>query len=128
MNKNVILIAWLLTIWAGGVSGDATQVTAGSDYIPLTAERPYLYVAHGGKSIKVERLQDPDYEIKGYYAKTARKCPPFCLQPAQADIRVETIGEVELFAFMGAIDGLSLVSQFAISSSPRHRRHRFAER
>jgi hypothetical protein len=42
------------------------------------------------------RVQDPDYVLKGYYAKMARKCPPLCLQPMQvaAVSGAATIGEV----------------------------------
>ena len=68
--------------------------------IPLVVGKPYLHVVHEGRSVKVQRVQDPDYELKGYFAKTARKCPPFCIQPARPDPRGSGIGEVELFEFM----------------------------
>ncbi len=67
---------------------------------PLTLGKPYIFVVHEGRSIKVERKQDPNYQLEGYYAKTVRECPPFCLQPAHAAPGVETIGEVEMFDFM----------------------------
>ncbi len=76
------------------VVGEAT------DFFPLTAEKKYLHVIHEGRSVKIQRVQDPNYELKGYFAKTVRKCPPFCIRPARADPSVETIGEVELFEFM----------------------------
>lgn len=62
--------------------------------------KPYLHVIHDGRSIKIQRIQDPGYELKGYFAKTARKCPPFCIQPISVDPAVRTIGEIELFGFM----------------------------
>ena len=62
--------------------------------------KPYLHVIHDGRSIKIQRIQDPGYELKGYFAKTARKCPPFCIQPIAVDPAVRTIGEIELFHFM----------------------------
>jgi rhodanese-related sulfurtransferase len=68
--------------------------------VPLVAGKPYLHVVHDGRSVKVQRIQDPDFELKGYYAKTARQCPPFCLHPMEAAPGVETVGEVEVFAFM----------------------------
>ena len=46
--------------------------------------------------VTIERIQDPDHEITGYFAKTSRACPPFCIQPAQAADGVATIGELEL--------------------------------
>lgn len=78
----------------------AQEVSVGGDFIPLVKDKPYLHVVHEGRSIKVQRVQDPDYELKGYFAKTARKCPPFCIQPMIPDPRVLPIGEVELFEFM----------------------------
>jgi len=46
--------------------------------------------------VTIERIQDTEHEITGYYAKTSRACPPFCIQPAQAAEGVATIGELEL--------------------------------
>jgi len=34
------------------------------------------------------------------YAKTSRKCPPFCVQPHQVAPGVETVGELEVIQFM----------------------------
>jgi len=76
------------------------EVAVGGDFIPLVKDKPYLHVIHEGRSIKVQRVQDPDYELKGYFAKTARKCPPFCIQPIEPTADVPAIGEVELFEFM----------------------------
>jgi len=76
------------------------EVAVGGDFIPLVKDKPYLHVIHEGRSIKVQRVQDPDYELKGYFAKTARKCPPFCIQPIVPSPDVDAIGEVELFDFM----------------------------
>ncbi len=75
----------------------ATSVTAD---VLLYDGKPYLHVIHEGRSIKIQRIQDPGYELKGYFAKTARKCPPFCIQPITVDPAVRTIGEIELFHFM----------------------------
>lgn len=79
---------------------EEVKVGSVSDFIPLLEDKPYMYVIHDGTSIKVQRIQDPDYELRGYFAKTARKCPPFCIQPIVPDERVGVVGEVELFEFM----------------------------
>ena len=78
------------------------QVKVGetTDFIGLTEGKAYVHVMHEGRSIKVQRVQDPDYELKGYFAKTARKCPPFCIEPIVPAPGVGVIGEVELFDFM----------------------------
>ena len=102
MNRFGRLYPWGLllaaTLLARGVWADQLQV--GEDFIPLTKDKPYIYVIHEGGSIRVQRVQDPDYQLKGYFARTARKCPPFCLQPISPAPGIQTIGEVELFDFM----------------------------
>lgn len=73
---------------------------AGRSFIPLTEQTPYLHVLHEGRSVRVQRAQDPDYRVEGYFAKTVRKCPPFCIQPMAPEAGVEVVGEVEVFEFM----------------------------
>ena len=89
---------------AGGVNAQeegGEEVKVGDDgVIPLYQGKPFLHVIHNGRSVKVQRIQDPEYELKGYFAKTARKCPPFCIKPIEVDPRVQTVGEIEVFAFM----------------------------
>ncbi|MEG7521618.1 MAG: rhodanese-like domain-containing protein [Chromatiales bacterium] len=55
---------------------------------------------HGEHDISILRNQDTDAVIEFNFARTSRPCPPFCAQPMQLDKSVETIGEVELVAFM----------------------------
>jgi len=97
--KRAAVAAWMaMAACSSQLSADELQV--GGDFIPLVKDKPYLHVLHEGRSIKVQRVQDPDYELKGYFAKTARKCPPFCIQPILPSPDVGVIGEVELFEFM----------------------------
>ena len=104
-----LLIALLTS--ALPLMADELEVGKGGDYIPLTADKKFLHVMHEGKSVKVQRVQDPSYELKGYFAKTARKCPPFCIRPLDADPRVDNYGEVEIFEFMETLlrDGEGLL-------------------
>lgn len=92
----------LIAAFQAGASSAADRVVVGeaTQFIPLVAGKPYLHVIHEGRSVKVQRVQDPDYELKGYFARTGRKCPPFCIQPVSPDPSVGAIGEVELFNFM----------------------------
>lgn len=92
---------WRLAACMVALGAIAAHAQPGQTYdVPLTDGRPYLHVIHEGRSVRVERIQDPDFELKGYFAKTARKCPPFCIHPMLAAPGVQTIGEVELFDFM----------------------------
>ena len=79
---------------------DRVKIGETTQFIPLVEGKPYLHVIHDGRSVKVQRVQDPDYELKGYFAKTGRKCPPFCIQPISPSPSVAAGGEVEVFEFM----------------------------
>jgi rhodanese-related sulfurtransferase len=52
--------------------------------------------------VKIMRNQDLDATVDPTYAKTSRKCPPFCVQPMQVAPGVTTVGEVELLDFVKA--------------------------
>jgi rhodanese-related sulfurtransferase len=91
------MCGFLLGAWLGAASA-AEQA---DEYpVPLMEGKPYIHVMHEGRSVRVERVQDPEFELKGYFAKTARKCPPFCIHAISVAPGVETVGEVELFDFM----------------------------
>lgn len=104
MTKNILkgIVAVLLVAVAAvqGEEGGELKVGGETNFIPLTRDKPYIHVIHDGTSIKIQRIQDPNYELSGYFAKTIRKCPPFCIQPITPDPRVAVVGEVELFNFM----------------------------
>jgi rhodanese-related sulfurtransferase len=68
--------------------------------VKLTPEKEYVEVIHKGKLIKVGRIQNQDHTLTGSFAKTSRKCPPFCIQPIVPVPGVTPVGEVEVFAFM----------------------------
>ncbi|MFO7593942.1 MAG: rhodanese-like domain-containing protein [Pseudomonadota bacterium] len=68
--------------------------------VKLTPEINTLEVKHQGKSIEVKRNQDQTHTLDDAWAKTSRKCPPFCPQPYHVAEGVTTVGEVEVFQFM----------------------------
>ncbi len=68
--------------------------------VKLTPDRDYVEVIHQGRLVKVMRIQDQDHKLEGSFAKTSRKCPPFCIQPMEVAPGVKTVGQVELFDFM----------------------------
>jgi rhodanese-related sulfurtransferase len=68
--------------------------------VKLTPEREYVEVIHEGRLVRIQRIQDQDHVLEGGFAKTSRKCPPFCIQPMSAGPGVATVGQVELFDFM----------------------------
>ncbi len=68
--------------------------------VKLTADRDYLEVKHQGKMVRVTRNQDQDHVVDSFWAKTSRKCPPFCIQPLLPAPGVQLAEEVEVFEFM----------------------------
>ena len=53
-----------------------------------------------GKQITIMRNQNQSNTVRPAFAKTSRKCPPFCIQPSQLPGGVETVGEVELIRYV----------------------------
>ena len=89
-----------MAVLASPVLAEEVKVGAENKFVGLTADKPYIYVIHEGSSVKVQRVQDPNYELSGYYAKTIHPCPPHCLKPMSPHPDVQTYGEVEMFKFM----------------------------
>jgi rhodanese-related sulfurtransferase len=68
--------------------------------VKLTDYLAYLEVNHNGEPVRVQRIQDTSNTLQDGFAKTSRKCPPFCIQPMKIAPGVSTVGEAEIFRFM----------------------------
>jgi len=66
----------------------------------ITAGMPTVEVLHLGKPVTIQREENPSATIRAEYALTARKCPPFCIQPMQLAEGVETLGELEVLDYL----------------------------
>ncbi len=53
-----------------------------------------------GESVTIMRDQNQNNTVNPAFAKTSRKCPPFCIQPVNLAPSVETIGELELIGYV----------------------------
>lgn len=53
-----------------------------------------------GKAITIMREQNQSNTVNPAFARTSRKCPPFCIQPMSLGRGVETIGELELIDYV----------------------------
>ena len=62
----------------------------------ISAGMPSVEVLHQGKPVTIRREDNPSATIRAEYALTARKCPPYCIQPMQLAEGVETLGELEV--------------------------------
>jgi rhodanese-related sulfurtransferase len=69
----------------------------------ITADLPMVEVLRLGKPFTIRREENPVATIRADYALTARKCPPYCIQPMQLAAGVETLGELELLDILKRI-------------------------
>lgn len=92
-QKGVCIVFGLLLV-AGSISAYA------ADRVKITRDLDRLSFSADGKSYEIFRNQNQENKLTGGFAKTSRKCPPFCVQPEKAHAAVETMGEVELLEFI----------------------------
>jgi len=68
--------------------------------VQITPEIGSVDVIHNGKKLTIMRNQDTSNTIKADYAKTSRKCPPFCIRPIVISPGVQTLGELEVIHYL----------------------------
>lgn len=61
---------------------------------------PFIDVDIGGKSVRIERIQDIDHKLKNSYTKTSRPAPPFSVQPFQPIPGIKTVSELDIIDFI----------------------------
>ncbi len=77
----------------------ATNVAVALD-VNITPSMGTADIKVGGKTVTIMRNQNQKNTVNPAFAKTSRKCPPFCIQPAVLAPGVETIGEVEMIDYL----------------------------
>ncbi|MCK9530689.1 MAG: rhodanese-like domain-containing protein [Gammaproteobacteria bacterium] len=101
MTKTKIITALFAAAVLGLASGCATNGNAAAKpAVSITPELGSVDVVHAGKKTTIMRNQDENANVNPAFAKTSRKCPPFCIQPAQLAPGVDTIGEVEMLHYL----------------------------
>ena len=80
----------------------AALISANSQALEVKISKSieYIDVNHNGELVRIQRNQDQDNHLTGGFAKTSRKCPPFCIQPAKVAPGVATVGELEIVNFL----------------------------
>src|SRR4030067_3159736 len=53
-----------------------------------------------GKRYTIELIQNVNNDLTVSFAKTSRKCPPFCIHPMEVAPGVATVGELEILEFL----------------------------
>ena len=75
-------------------------VTASALDVNIAPDLPSVDVMHGGQKATIMRNQNPNNTVNPDFAKTSRKCPPFCVQPGDMGSGIETIGELETIHYL----------------------------
>ena len=91
------IISTVLLVAASVSAADKTAVK-------ITPDMASVDVMHNGKKATITRNQDQKNTVKSAFAKTSRKCPPFCIQPAVLAPGVETIAEVEVLGYLSKMN------------------------
>lgn len=86
------LLALVVAICLGTVSAQAE--------VKITKEISSITVATADGNVTIKRNQDGKNVINPAFAKTSRKCPPFCIQPHSVAPGVTTVGELEVINFL----------------------------
>ena len=79
---------------------------AQAENVRITKEIMSISANTADGKIEIKRNQDNNATINPSFAKTSRKCPPFCIQPHQVAPGVQTVGELEVINFLKAKQGI----------------------
>lgn len=71
-----------------------------ADPVGITGDVLRKQINLGSQTIVIERNQDTAATITQEFARTSRPCPPFCIAPMTVAPGVETLGELEVIAFL----------------------------
>ena len=71
--------------------------------VNISTDLASVEVMHQGRKVTIMRNQDQGNSIHPEFAKTSRKCPPFCIQPSELAPGVRTIAELEVLHFLEKI-------------------------
>ncbi|MFD1809152.1 rhodanese-like domain-containing protein [Gemmobacter lanyuensis] len=108
------------------LAGLAAVSTAAADEVRLTADLPEARFSLNGQDFVIRRPTDPTSKLSGEFTKTARACPPFCIQPMVPITGVTPVAELEVIRFLqdrvaggqGALIDARLPEWFAKGSIP----------
>ncbi|MDP6876837.1 MAG: rhodanese-like domain-containing protein [Alphaproteobacteria bacterium] len=94
-----LFLAVAMAFCLGSVSAMAAEVR-------ITKEIASVTVSTDDGNVVIKRNPDEKNTINPAFAKTSRKCPPFCVQPMQVAPGVKTVGELEVVEFLRDKKGL----------------------
>nr|ADB12533.1 rhodanese-like protein [uncultured bacterium 9F08] len=81
------------------LSFTAATASAADVAVKITPDMTHAMVMHHDKHTQIMRNQDQKNKVNPAFAKTSRKCPPFCIKPMELGHGVETLGELEVIDY-----------------------------
>ena len=96
MFRALLIVGVLL---AAPFAASAAEEAAGNE-VRITPDTLKVTVETDDGPIEILRNPDQEAVIEPGFAKTSRKCPPFCIQPMHAADGVVTVGELEVIDFL----------------------------
>ncbi len=72
--------------------------------VQISQDIEAVEVTHQGKKMLIQRNQNAENTLNPVYARTSRRCPPFCVQPATLAEGVETVAELEVLDYLSRIN------------------------
>ncbi len=100
MKKTNMMVNAALVLAVGFSS---TACAASNLKVKINKKIASVTVMHKGKSVTIKRDQNQKATVIAAFAKTSRKCPPFCIQPLTLAPGVETVGEVEVIGYLNRL-------------------------
>jgi rhodanese-related sulfurtransferase len=91
---------FLVAAAAATVFGLQAPDTARAQEVRITPDTLQRSFTLNGERIVIRRNQDQEARLDNEFTKTSRPCPPFCIHEMSAAPGVETVGELELMAFL----------------------------
>ena len=101
---NAMKTLLVTAIVSGALLASAGTFAADKVEVNITQDMASVDVMHDGKKMTITRNQDQKSTVNPDFAKTSRKCPPFCIQPGTLAPGVETIAELEVLAYLGKMN------------------------
>jgi len=95
MRIRAVLIPAFL---AATLLGPAAALADGG--VGITQDIAAVDVRHQGGMVRIERNADTENMLDPDFSLTSRPCPPFCVQPMHLAPGVDTLGELELLAYL----------------------------
>lgn len=98
---NLTKIAFMAALATGLAMSTSSfaESHGGKMKVGITPKVQFVTVKHNGQDVNIMRNQNQSNTVKPAFAKTSRKCPPFCIQPSSLAPGVETIAEREVIHY-----------------------------